>query len=50
MGRIVLKSEERGEESGFYFPEFLDHVAAWFRHAATCHKNTGFEEAQHATA
>ena len=48
VGRIMLKSEEKGEESGFYFLEFLDHAAAWFRHAAAYHENTGFEEAQHA--
>ena len=50
MGRIVLKSEERGEDSGFYFSDFSCHAAAWFGHATTCHENTGFEKARHAAA
>ena len=33
FGRISLKSEEKGEGSGFYFLDFWFHAAAWFGHA-----------------
>ena len=46
----MLKSEEMGEDSGFYFLDFSCHAAAWFGHVAACHENTGFKKAQHATA
>ena len=44
----MLKNEELGEDSGFYFLDFSCHAAAWFRHVAACHENTGFKKAQHA--
>ena len=50
IGRIVLKSEERGEDLGFYFSDFSCHAAAWFGHAAACYENMGFEKARHAAA
>ena len=47
-GRIVLKSEERGEDSSFHFSYFSCHATAWFGHAAACHENTSFEKVRHA--